>query len=131
MNWLRDLLYSWLNKRIKLPKNTKPAMPDIPKPKQPKQPKQDKPAVFSDDPSCELVIKCGGRELRNEGQVIYIKRFVTAKMFDGNSCVCVQYNDASCVDGERTVFKDTSRTGEWSGQLPTDIPISKLVLWYA
>jgi hypothetical protein len=126
MNWLRDLLYSWLNKRIKLPPNTKPAMPDIPK-----QPKPAKPAVLSDDPACELVIKCGGRELRNEGQVTYIKRFVTAKPFAGNSCVCVQYNDASTADGERTVFKDTSRTGEWSGQLPTDIPISKLVLWYA
>jgi len=88
------------------------------------------PVIITDDAECELVIKYNCGEVPNSGQVTYIKRFVTASMFDGHSCVCVQYNDASQKDGERLVFKDQSRTGDWSGQLPTDISISKLVVWY-
>ena len=129
MNWLRNLLFGWLNKRITIPKNTTPAMPDIPKPTP--TPEKPKSAILTDDLGCEIVIKYGGKEEKNVGQVTYIKRKVTAKIFDGHSCVCCQYNDASVADGERTVFKDEGRTGDWSGQLPADIPISKLVLWYS
>ena len=130
MNWLRNLVFAWLNKRITIPRNTTPAMPDIPKPEKPVDGAPSKFSIITDDRDCEIVIKYGGKEEKNVGQVTYIKRLVTAKIFDGHSCVCVQYNDASVQDGERTVFKDEGRTGDWSGQLPTDIPISKLVLWY-
>jgi len=133
-NWWKKFL-AWLNPRITLPSNTTPAMPDIPKPVPPVTVDpvivpNPKPVIITDDMSVNIVIKLDGREVHNDGQVTYVGRFLTCSPFDGNNCVCVQYNDASRADGERTVFKDQSRSGIWEGMLPSNIPIDKIVCWY-
>lgn len=127
--WLKKLIAAWMNS--KTTKATPQVTPQVTPPvtTSPTVPPA-APVVLNDDPSCDLVIKCDDKEPDNEGQVTYIKRFLTCAPFKGCNCVCVQFNDASVADGERLVFKDQSRTGVWSGMLPSDIPISKVVVWY-
>ncbi|MFA6063952.1 MAG: hypothetical protein WC736_15295 [Gallionella sp.] len=87
------------------------------------------PTVLKDE-ACNIILKYKGGELDNSGQITYIKRVLTSRPFDTARPVCVQYNDASAADGERTVWKDTDAQGTKIDQLPTDIPIDKIVVWY-
>ena len=88
-----------------------------------------KPAVLSDDPSCNIVIKKRGMDERtNKGQVTYINRVLTSQPFDDVYNVCVQYNDT--VRGEVTVWKDTSNKAVKVDNLPKDCGIDKIVIWY-
>jgi hypothetical protein len=123
MNWLKRLrlFEAWFRAKVVKAPEVKP----VEKPVAPS-----KPDIITDDPSCEIVIKCGGREVRNVGQVTYIKRSLTCTPFDGHNCVGVQYDITGLADGERTVFVDKTRRGIWQGVLPTDIPIGKVVCWY-
>jgi hypothetical protein len=135
MKWFMKFLFGWLNPRITLPANTTPAMPD-PKPVAPVTvdpviSPNPQPVIITDDLECNLLIKCGGREVHNIGQVTYIKRFLTCKPYDGSNCVCIQYDVTGVVDGERVALpKDESRKGVAYVQLPTDVPIGKVVCWY-
>ena len=123
MNWLKKLFEEWFRAKVVKAPEVKPV-------EKPVAGAPSKFSIITDDPACELVIKFNGGEVRNVGQVTYIKRSLTCTPFDGHNCVGVQYDITGLADGERTVFVDKSRKGIWQGVLPSDIPIGKVVCWY-
>ena len=127
--WYYKLLVSTLPKYFACAV-PKPTPQPQPQPEPEPEPEKPTPEELTDDPACNLVIKCAGAEVSNEGQVTYIKRLVVSKPFKGAYPAGVQFNVAGVLASERTVWIDKSNRVEKRDQLPTDVPIDKLVVWF-
>lgn len=106
----------------------------VPNPIPTPEPEPVNPEILVDDKNVYITAREAGRVVKNDGQFTYLNKVLTTKPHGQWYPICVQYNNKNLSDmgvfGEVTVWKDFNNKSVKVDNLPKDIVIDKIVIWY-